>query len=187
MAAPPSEAAEAAPDVIAEAELRQLFDYWQARRVGDRLPRRAAIDPIEMGGRLLPYVMLVELLESGTRFFYRLVGTDVAFGVDPTGTVLNDAVPEGGYRKHIVELYCLGAASRNGLYARFGYGTRPLGPHTPTAVSRLFLPIEERDGQPAMMLVGQMWSGPSYRNASLWQVTPERITREALFRLTGAA
>lgn len=180
-----SKPVDATAEVVAEPELRALYNYWRNRHDGGAIPKRAAIDPLELGPQLLPYVMLVELFDGGTRFRFRLVGTDVAFGVDPTGQILNDAVEPGIYRDHIAALYRLGATTRRGLYSRFGYDSALEAPRAPATVSRLFLPLEEQDEVPTMMLVGQMRHGPRFLDRSLWQARPAPMECEALFRLAG--
>lgn len=68
-------------------EIREVYEYWDGKRAGRRMPSRADLDPAEMI-RLLPNLILadVESLEP-LSLVYRLVGTrEVAFrGRDPTG------------------------------------------------------------------------------------------------------
>jgi hypothetical protein len=65
------------------------LDYWQGKRANGSLPLRSQIDPIEMP-RLLPYLMLIEVIAGRLR--YRLVGTQVAAGAgyDFTGRHLDE-------------------------------------------------------------------------------------------------
>ena len=51
------------------------------------MPARADIDPVEMPVRLLPCLMLVDVVPDERRFVYRLVGTGEVEvrGNDPTG------------------------------------------------------------------------------------------------------
>lgn len=64
-----------------------LHRYWQEKCRGRRMPARADFDPVEMPVRLLPYLMLVDVVPDARRFVYRLVGTgEVEIrGNDPTG------------------------------------------------------------------------------------------------------
>ncbi|MEM7653325.1 MAG: hypothetical protein AAF220_09110, partial [Pseudomonadota bacterium] len=70
----------------------------------------------------LPFMMLVDVLDNGERFRFRLAGSDVATGVNPTGMILNDAVPPGAYHTHIVSLYQTAAARKSALYTVSAYG-----------------------------------------------------------------
>lgn len=61
--------------------LFRLYEYWNGKR-GDRaFPGRGDIDPLELGGHLLPHVFLIDVLpgaESGApQFRFRLTGTRV--------------------------------------------------------------------------------------------------------------
>ena len=70
--------------------MRELFQYWHARRAGRKMPRRADIDPLDFP-RQLPSVLLVDVegedAEGVGRLRYRVVGTkEVELrGRDPTG------------------------------------------------------------------------------------------------------
>lgn len=81
-------------DRMTRPELQDLFAYWQSRRNGRSMPSRADIDPLDIP-RLLPFVVLVDVLENPRDYRYRLVGTDVAqsTGLDFTGTLLSESTP----------------------------------------------------------------------------------------------
>ena len=70
----------------ASPEVKAIYRYWVLKHQGDRLPRRADIDPLEFP-RLLPHITIVEVVPDERRYVYRLVGTkDVEVrGQDPTG------------------------------------------------------------------------------------------------------
>src|SRR5262249_45166210 len=90
---------------IGDPLLRQLYDYWQSKRGGRAMPRRADINPAEIP-KLLPHMMITEILEGGQRYRYRLSGTAVseAFGRELTGRYV-DEVMTGAYREFIEGLY----------------------------------------------------------------------------------
>lgn len=67
-------AAEALP-ADAHDDLRQFFAYWQSKAAAGALPRRRAIDPMEIV-RLLPRVFLLDVEAADFRF--SLVGQDIA-------------------------------------------------------------------------------------------------------------
>lgn len=64
----------------------EIYHYWDAKRAGKLMPRRADIDPFELRSRL-PSLMLVDVVPPPDEFRYRLVGTLLcqARGYDPTG------------------------------------------------------------------------------------------------------
>ena len=52
------------------------LSYWESIRGSRAMPRRSEIDPAEIPG-LLPFVMLVDVLENPVDFRFRLVGTEI--------------------------------------------------------------------------------------------------------------
>jgi hypothetical protein len=52
------------------------LSYWERIRGSRAMPRRCDIDPVEIP-RLLPFVMLVDVLENPRDFRFRLVGTEI--------------------------------------------------------------------------------------------------------------
>lgn len=71
--------------------VKAMYAYWKSKCQGDRLPRRADIDPLDFP-RLLPYITLVEVVADERRYVYRLVGTKEVEvrGRDPTGKSVLD-------------------------------------------------------------------------------------------------
>src|SRR3546814_13218922 len=63
-------------DQIESARIRELFAYWQDKRRGDLLPRRADIDPVEIP-RLMPYVLIADIEHAPFRVRFRPAGTTV--------------------------------------------------------------------------------------------------------------
>lgn len=70
---------------MGEGVLKDLHAYWLARATGRAMPLRADIDVIGMK-RWLGHLMLVDVLQGGADFRYRLYGSNVAslFGRDRT-------------------------------------------------------------------------------------------------------
>lgn len=84
---------------LVTAEQRQLFEYWDARCVGEALPKRADIDPIDFP-RLLPSISLLEVENAGQpqaehRVKVRLAGTRLRdmYGRETTGLYLDEFLP----------------------------------------------------------------------------------------------
>lgn len=72
--------------------IREFFFLWKSKCCWDRLPSRSDINPAEMV-RLLPNIMLMDVIPPGPQFRYRLVGTGKVGhrGFDPTGKTLEEA------------------------------------------------------------------------------------------------
>lgn len=76
--------------------LRELFQYWDQRRRGRTMPRRADIDPVDFPLHL-PRILLVDVEgedDAGIGCYrYRVVGTKEAEvrGRDPTGLTVREA------------------------------------------------------------------------------------------------
>jgi len=69
------------------ANLQRIYAYWQTKRGGRPMPRRADLDPTEIPPHLLPGITLVNVVPDPRRYVYRLVGTKEVEvrGYDPTG------------------------------------------------------------------------------------------------------
>ncbi len=67
--------------------LGPTLTYWTQKRGARPMPRKRDIDPIELPPKLLPNIQIIEVIDGGARFRYRLVGTASvdAFGSDYTG------------------------------------------------------------------------------------------------------
>ena len=66
--------------------IKQMYRYWRSKCGEGRMPKRSAIDPVDIP-RLLPQITIVEVVPDERRYVYRLVGTkEVEIrGRDPTG------------------------------------------------------------------------------------------------------
>lgn len=72
-------------------KLVELYHYWLSKRGDRRMPSRADIEPMELRS-LLPNIILMDVLEPGKTYRYRLVGTAVeeAIGIGLTGKLLSE-------------------------------------------------------------------------------------------------
>jgi len=167
-------------EAIAEPQLLDLYLYWSGKRMLPCYPARTTIVPEEIK-RLLPFVMLVDVLDQGRHFRFRLVGTDVALGVDPTGKFQHEELPEGIYRDHITALFRRGAAGPGALYSRSSYGYTAL--EGPRSISRLFMPLAADGNTIDMMMIGQKADRDTRGGYSAWQANPPTITEDLEVRL----
>ena len=69
-----------------------IYRYWDGKRRGRAMPRRADIDPTEIVP-LLPHVFMVDVECDPLRFRYRLIGTAICefLGRDFTGRTIDAA------------------------------------------------------------------------------------------------
>jgi hypothetical protein len=165
---------------VAEPQLRELYLYWDGKRGGRPYPARGDVDPAEIK-KLLPFVMLVDVLAEGRHFRFRLIGTDVALGVNPTGKLQHEALPDGIYRDHISALFRRGAAGPGALYSRSSYGYTEI--EGPRSVSRLFMPLSLDGAMVDMMLIGQTADRQGPGGPSTWLANPPTVTEELEIRL----
>jgi hypothetical protein len=77
-------------------ELGAFKAYWDEKRGTRAMPRRAEIDPVEMRAHL-PCIGLVDVVDDGSDFRFRLLGTEFArlFGRDSTGKTLTEVYGAG--------------------------------------------------------------------------------------------
>ncbi len=142
---------EAGEAAIADARLRALVGYWREKR-GDRaMPARADLDPIEIP-TLLPIVGLIDVLDGGARFRYRLMGTEMVgvAGYDPTGRFLDEALPDSGYADYLIGLFREVTRERRPLYGESDFHGQGRIEHR---VRRLLMPLS-RDGRSVDMIFG---------------------------------
>lgn len=160
---------------VAEPLLAELYAYWTAKRRGRFAPARADIDPIEIP-RLLPHLMLVDVLDGGARFRYRLAGTEIEsrFGCSMVGRHV-DEMMRGRYSDYIHGLYRDLLATRRALYSESAYGG---GDGSPLYTRRLMLPLSGDGRAVDMVLAGQIFS---YRAAGRETV----LTTQDRFRDAG--
>src|SRR5690348_504496 len=71
--------------------INALVAYWESKRAGRIAPRRADIDPTDLAPHL-PNIFMLDVLEGGTDFSFRLIGTGIVRGMgrDSTGKRLSD-------------------------------------------------------------------------------------------------
>lgn len=161
------------PDAVTDPRLRGLLDYWSARRSAGRpVPARHDLDPADIQP-LLPWIMLLDVLEDDYR--YRLVGTglDGLFGRALTGTTLSQSWPAhlGSHWHHWMD-----RSSREAL---------PVATRAVLNTSRgrlrldaVILPLSNMPGQIDMLLCGA--SGASMRRppSPLLRPTDEVVADE---------
>jgi hypothetical protein len=130
---------------ISDVRLKEGYAYWRRKAADRGMPRRADIDPTEIP-RLLPHVMLVDVLEDG-RYRYRLIGTENerAHGINATGRCLDEVLKGPEYKDHVLALYDKAVGQKRPVYSESLFLSPEMGAaerHTKV----LFMPLSE-DGE----------------------------------------
>jgi hypothetical protein len=134
---------------FANPKLQLLFRYWQARRLGRNLPRRADIDVLDLRA-CLGHLVLIDVGEEASSLTYRLFGTRIsaALGYDPTGFDLMQA----GLAEDdpMLRPYRTAAKLRAPVYCL----NRMSGPSWDRRWERLVLPLSHDDLTVTQLLIG---------------------------------
>lgn len=119
--------------------LGPALDYWTGKRGHARMPRKSDIDPTEIAIAVLPHLQIIEVVEGGARFRYRLVGTASvqAYGTDYTGRYI-DEMASGDRLEFIHRVYRTVCDLRAPVFAHNRYQTSR---HTEMAANRLYMPL----------------------------------------------
>ena len=127
----------------------ELVAYWESKKEDDRLPARGDIDPIDIP-KLLPHIGLIDVIDGGADFRYRLLGTRLneVFGEDFTGQLVSET-KQGEYGELLLDLYRSVVTERAPIVSEsvFEYkGKEHLNIH------RLLLPLA-KDGEEVDMIM----------------------------------
>ena len=136
-----------------------LYRYWR-RACGDRrMPRRADVDPTGIPPRVLPYVLMTDVVDGGARFRFRLVGTEavVGIGTDLTGRYIDEVNQSGRYRDYILALYRRVVAERLPVFSMSRF-PRPDDPDAGYhATQRLMCPLSSDGATVDIVLTCQVF------------------------------
>jgi len=140
-----------APPDVSTPPLAALLEYWTGLQQAEALPLADRIDPLGMR-RALGYVMLVDTVDDGRDFRYRLYGSSVAAvsGFDMTGRLLS----EHGASPYLVEfslaLYRAAMQRRQSVFCHYA----PSGTQMTAQWHRLALPLTDGSGAIIRLLAG---------------------------------
>ena len=147
---------------ISDQRLVALYSYWSSKRGPRAMPGRPDIDPAELLP-LLPHILLMDVVEAGRDFRYRLVGTEVErhIGRPVTGRLISEVL-NGDYLAYIHSLHRRAMTEATPVYSENNFDAARSG-FAPVAdykrAYRLMLPLA-RDGTSVdIMLCGQVF-GP---------------------------
>jgi len=80
-------------DVLRGTPLEECLNFWRRRRQAREVPRKSAIDPVEMPRHILPNLFIYQQMGDG-RFRCRLAGTEICRvnRLNPTGHYLDSLI-----------------------------------------------------------------------------------------------
>ena len=89
-------------------ELIQLLRHWEQSRGGRELPTRADLLPITLP-RVLPWLVMLDVINGGAEFRFRLCGTAIAdiLGFEPRGETLSVLPEQLAERITVTGRYCI--------------------------------------------------------------------------------
>jgi hypothetical protein len=100
--------------------IQELVDYWQQKRRGRMVPARSDIDPMELRPHL-PHIFMMDVLDGGLDFRFRLVGTSIVQGLghDNTGKTLSELYGDRpDVLRKILARFILAVQERRPIFAR---------------------------------------------------------------------
>jgi hypothetical protein len=138
-------------ETLAAQQLRFLLRYWEDLRGTRPMPGMSEIDAAEMRPAL-GYVNLVDAIEDGRDFRYRVFGSIVAAvsGFDMTGRLASELKASSYIVEFGLAAYRAARERREPLFSEHG---PPAAVYTATW-HRLVLPLAGAEGQVARFLVG---------------------------------
>ena len=137
--------------------LAAIFAYWDRKRAGRTMPARGDIDPVELGPKVLPHVLITEALnEQGRwRYRFRLAGTALkeALGLDITGNYIDVLNPNRRYAAYIENLYGKVMETRRPVFSSSVAMT--MDSRSRRTTCRLICPLSADGSMVNMFLCGQ--------------------------------
>lgn len=134
---------------LTDKNLRAAYGYWDAKRAGRSMPSRSDIDPQEIP-RLLPSIILIDVLPPDDRLRVRLAGTMVVetYGEDYTGRYL-DQIYFGEQRDNVLRDYRAAVASRLPHYGQHRFHNVN---DITYEIERIILPLSNDDSSVNMLM-----------------------------------
>jgi hypothetical protein len=149
---------EIAPRLIA------FYRYWNGARGGKSMPARSDVDPIDIPKDLLPNLFLVEVVDGGRRFKFRLAGTEstIASGRPMTGFHVDEVTPNRAYAEYVSNLYRRVMARKRPVLSVSNFG-QPKQEHRVT--QRIMCPLSPDEDAVTMVISCQIFDVPPHN----WQ------------------
>jgi hypothetical protein len=131
--------------------LAPALAYWMQKRGPRPMPRKRDIDPVELPPKLLPNLQIIDVIDGGARFRYRLVGTASvnAFGSDYTGRYPDEMFSDDRLN-FIQSLYRAVCTTKTPLFSLNRYHTTK---NIDLFAYRIYMPLSE-DGTDVSHILG---------------------------------
>ena len=151
-------------EAVSDQRLAALYSYWSSKRGPRAMPARADIDPGELR-RLLPHILLIDVVAGGEDFRYRLVGTEIErhIGRPVTGRLISEVLC-GRYLAYIRSLHQRVIAEAAPVYSENNFNAGHNAGQGGLAeiadfkrASRLMLPLAKDGASIDMILCGQLF------------------------------
>jgi hypothetical protein len=146
--------------------LGSALAYWIKKRSARLMPCKRDIDPTEIPPKVLPNLQIIDVIDGGARFRYRLVGTALvdAYGSDFSGKYLDEMFLDT--RLNFVQsIYRTVAKSKMPLFSRNKY-------HTPKNVDlfalRVCMPLSNDDWNVHHILGVLRFEFGAYFDCGIW-------------------
>jgi hypothetical protein len=119
--------------------------YWQRIRAGRTMPLKRDLDPVDVPPKLLPHLQIIEVVDGGRRFRYRLIGTSLVetYGKDYTGTHADELV-SGERLRFIHAVYQAVCAIKAPVFSHNCYHTIR---HTDLFANRIYMPLSDHGAE----------------------------------------
>jgi CheY-like chemotaxis protein len=143
----------AAYDFRSDPILREALVYWHEKCGTRAMPMRRDIDAAELPKHLLPHLKLIDVIDGGERFYFRLVGTAIveAFGGEFTGKYADEII-RADRVDHLHQWYRKVIEARRPVLIRGRYLTNK---SIDMMANRLLMPLSQ-DGQRVNMILGAL-------------------------------
>jgi len=155
--------------------LGSALAFWLEKRAGRAMPCKRDIDPVEVPPRILPNLQIIDVINGGARFRYRLIGTALAdaFGRDFSGRYPDEMFPDDRLA-YILCIYRTVCRSKAPLFSRNKYHTTK---NIDLVASRVYLPLSD-DGVNVHHILGVLrFEFGAALDSGMWgedaQIAPE--------------
>jgi len=154
-------------EALSDQRLLTLYAYWSAKRGERAMPSRADLDPGDLK-TLLPHILLIDVLEDGADFRYRLVGTEIErhIGRPLTGRLISEIL-SGEYLDYIRSLHRRAIAEAVPVYSENNFNDGRSGFALIADFKRayrLMLPLSRDGTRVDMLLCGQLFEPIRHRD-----------------------
>ena len=123
--------------------LGPALSYWLAKRGESSMPSKRDVDPTDIPPKILPNLQLIDVVDGGARFRYRLIGTATvdAYGEDFTGRCPDEIFPADA-RDFILGIFRQVCAWKAPLFLSNRYITAK---RFELASKRIYMPLSDDD------------------------------------------